>query len=119
MNIAFQYSHSEEQSVELPACLKGYILSYHQKYDISVSHFPDFSWTGTVDFILPCTLDSVTIFVSSKAFRIRGPPQKRQGSDTRDFQDKSHDLTSTGIPRKRGKYALSFQENRVIDQWET
>lgn len=66
MDIAFQYSHSEEQSVELPAGLKGYILSYHQKYDISVSHFPDFSRIATVDFILPCTLDSVTIFVLQK-----------------------------------------------------
>ena len=71
MDIAFQYSHSEEQSVELPAGLKGYILSYHQKYDISVSYFPDFSRIATVDFILSCTLDSVTIFVSSKVFRIR------------------------------------------------
>lgn len=61
----------------------------------------------------------ISIFVFSKLFHIQLPPQKRQRLNTINFQGKSHDPTSIDIPRKRGKYALSFQENRVIDQWET
>ena len=39
---------------------------------------------------------------------------KIQESDTKDFQDQSHDLASIGIPKKRGKDARLLEENQVV-----
>ncbi len=72
--------------------------------------------TAPQTMLFGAILQTTSIFVSSKPFHIQLPPRKRQRSNTIDFQGKNHDPTSIGIPRKRGKCALWFQENRAASR---
>lgn len=51
-------------------------------------------------------LQAIWFFVYSKVLHIQLPLHKIQELNTIDFQGKNHYLTSIGIPKKRGKYAL-------------
>ena len=57
-------------------------------------------------------LRPIWTFACSKVLHISLLPHRIQELSTIDFQGKNHYLTSIGIPKKRGKYALWLQENR-------
>ena len=61
----------------------------------------------------------IWIFLCSKGLHILLLLCRIPESGTIDFQSRNHDPTSTGIPGKRGKYALWLQENRAAGRQGT
>ena len=61
----------------------------------------------------------IWIFLCSKGLHILLLPRRIPESGTIDFQGRNHDPTSTGIPGKRGEYALRLQENRAAGRQGT